>query len=295
MNILSKEDLDNLFEPMYQEYFEKRSSDTSINSAAQQVHNHKDSPLTSLIVVEEHEVPPIVTTFKEKISLIPLNKADESNQEDYVNFDGNIAFVPYDVLNFEEAESSTATLDLSNMHEFHQVQPSTHIWTKARPLKQRLDDDLQGTLIDQTTYRQMIKGLMHLTASRPDIAFATFNYARCKARPTVKYLKKVKQIFRYLRQSYNMSLGYPKDFGFKLIAYSDADHAGCKDDCKSASGGLQFLGEKLVCWSSKNQDCTAMSTTEAELVLSCRVIFDLGSLSLSFDFVFDSEILNLSP
>ncbi|GKE94084.1 hypothetical protein Tco_1578939 [Tanacetum coccineum] len=55
-------------------------------------------------------------------------------------------------------------------------------------------------------------------------------------------------------------------FGFELIAYSDADHAGCKNDCKSTSGGLQFLGGKLVSWSSKKQDCTAMSTGEAEYV-----------------------------
>ncbi|GJS11780.1 retrovirus-related pol polyprotein from transposon TNT 1-94 [Tanacetum coccineum] len=63
-----------------------------------------------------------------------------------------------------------------------------------------------------------------------------------------------------------MGLWYPKDSGFELIAYSDADHAGCKDDCKSTSRGLQFLGVKLVSWSSKKQDCTAMSTTEAEYV-----------------------------
>ncbi|GJV70123.1 retrovirus-related pol polyprotein from transposon TNT 1-94 [Tanacetum coccineum] len=46
----------------------------------------------------------------------------------------------------------------------------------------------------------------------------------------------------------------------------DADHAGCKDDCKSTSGGLQFLGKKLVSWSSKKQDYTTMSTAEAEYV-----------------------------
>ncbi|GJV14605.1 retrovirus-related pol polyprotein from transposon TNT 1-94 [Tanacetum coccineum] len=131
---------------------------------------------------------------------------------------------------------------------------------------ERLDADLQGTPTDQTTYRRMIGGLMYLTASRPDIAYATFVCARYQARPTVKHLKEVKRIFRYLRQSYNMGLWYPKDSGFELIAYSDADHAGCKDDCKSTSGGLQFLGEKLVSWSSKKQDCTAMSTAEAEYV-----------------------------
>ncbi|GJS57414.1 hypothetical protein Tco_0652198 [Tanacetum coccineum] len=130
----------------------------------------------------------------------------------------------------------------------------------------RLDADLQGTPTDQTTYRHMIGGLMYLIASRPDIAYATFVCARYHARPTVKHLKEVKRIFRYLRQSYNMGLWYPKDSIFELIAYSDADHAGCKDDCKSTSGGLQFLGEKLVSGSSKKQDCTAMSIDEAEYV-----------------------------
>ncbi|GJX83859.1 retrovirus-related pol polyprotein from transposon TNT 1-94 [Tanacetum coccineum] len=117
INIPSKEDLDNLFRPMYEEYFEKRSSDTSINSAAQQVHNHEDSPSTSSIVVEEHEAPPIVTTSEEQTSPIPLNEADESNQEDSADFDGNTAFISYDVPNFEEAESSTTALDPSNMHD----------------------------------------------------------------------------------------------------------------------------------------------------------------------------------
>ncbi|GJZ49735.1 hypothetical protein Tco_0603925 [Tanacetum coccineum] len=132
---------------------------------------------------------------------------------------------------------------------------------------ERLDAELQGTLTDQTTYHRMIGGLIYLTTSRPDIAFATFVCARYQARLTVKHLKEVKQIFWYLRQSYNMGLWYPKDYRFELIAYLDADHAGCKDDCKSTSGGLQFLGEKLVSWSSKEQDCTAMSTAKAEYVL----------------------------
>nr|GEZ70720.1 retrovirus-related Pol polyprotein from transposon TNT 1-94 [Tanacetum cinerariifolium] len=46
----------------------------------------------------------------------------------------------------------------------------------------------------------------------------------------------------------------------------DADYVGCKDTFKSTSGGAQFLGEKLVSWSSKKQDCTALSIAEAEYV-----------------------------
>ncbi|GJS85335.1 hypothetical protein Tco_0751876 [Tanacetum coccineum] len=142
---------------------------------------------------------------------------------------------------------------------------------------ERLDSDLQGTPTDQTTYHCMIGGLMYLTASCPDIAFATFVCACYQARLTVKHLKEVKRIFQYLRQSYNMGLWYLKDSGFELISYSDADHAGCKDDCKSTSGGLQFLGEKLMSWSSKKQDCTAMSIAEAKYVsfaiaISCNPV-----------------------
>ncbi|GJU81598.1 retrovirus-related pol polyprotein from transposon TNT 1-94 [Tanacetum coccineum] len=43
---------------------------------------------------------------------------------------------------------------------------------------ERLDANLQGTPTDQTTYRQMIGGLMYQTANRLDIDFATFVCAR---------------------------------------------------------------------------------------------------------------------
>nr|GEZ01610.1 retrovirus-related Pol polyprotein from transposon TNT 1-94 [Tanacetum cinerariifolium] len=51
----------------------------------------------------------------------------------------------------------------------------------------------------------------------------------------------------------NTGLWYKKNYGFELIGISDADYAGCKDTYKSTSGGAQFLGEKLVSWSSKKK------------------------------------------
>nr|GEV57728.1 retrovirus-related Pol polyprotein from transposon TNT 1-94 [Tanacetum cinerariifolium] len=54
------------------------------------------------------------------------------------------------------------------------------------------------------------------------------------------------------------------DSGFELTEFLDADYAGCKDTFKSTSGGAQFSGEKLVSWSFKKQDCTALSTAEAK-------------------------------
>nr|GEU67579.1 hypothetical protein [Tanacetum cinerariifolium] len=96
----------------------------------------------------------------------------------------------------------------------------------------KLYADLQGTQVDQTKYHSMIGELMYLTSSRPDIAFATF------------------------------------DFGFELIAYSDADHVGCNDDCKSTFGGIPFLRDKLVSRLSKKQDCTAISDSLDENIIS---------------------------
>nr|GEY58689.1 retrovirus-related Pol polyprotein from transposon TNT 1-94 [Tanacetum cinerariifolium] len=50
------------------------------------------------------------------------------------------------------------------------------------------------------------------------------------------------------------------------MAFLDDDHAGCIDSRKSTSGGIQFLGDKLVNWMLKKQNCTAMSSAEAEYV-----------------------------
>ncbi|GJX58469.1 hypothetical protein Tco_0289859 [Tanacetum coccineum] len=133
-------------------------------------------------------------------------------------------------------------------------------------IKDKLDQDQYGSLVDATKYRSMIGALMYLTSSRPDIVHATCLCARCQAKPTEKHLMEVKRIFRYLWGTVNMGLWYMKDFGFELTGFSDADYAGCKDTFKSTSGGAQFFGEKLVSWFTKKQDCTALSTAEAEYV-----------------------------
>ncbi|GKD54961.1 hypothetical protein Tco_1288348 [Tanacetum coccineum] len=67
--------------------------------------------------------------------------------------------------------------------------------------------------------------------------------ARYQAKPTEKHLTAVKRIFRYLKDSINMGLWYPKDTGFELTAFSDSDHVGCLDSRKSTSGGIQFLAD----------------------------------------------------
>ncbi|GJU81905.1 retrovirus-related pol polyprotein from transposon TNT 1-94 [Tanacetum coccineum] len=134
----------------------------------------------------------------------------------------------------------------------------------------RIDADLQSILTDQTKYQSMIGGLMHLTTSRPDIAFATFVCVHYQACPIEKHLKEVKQIIRYLKYTINNGLWYLKDSKYELIAYSDADHARCHDDCKITYGGIQFLGDKL-----ENMDVRVErhgNWTSKRMKLCCQVI-----------------------
>ncbi|GKA15698.1 uncharacterized mitochondrial protein-like protein [Tanacetum coccineum] len=94
----------------------------------------------------------------------------------------------------------------------------------------KLDEDPNGTLVDPTRSRGM-------------------------AEPTERHLTAVKRDFWW----------YPKDIGFNLTAFTDGDHAGCQDTRRSTSGSAQFLGEKLVSWSSKKQKCTEISTTKLSI------------------------------
>nr|GEV59493.1 hypothetical protein [Tanacetum cinerariifolium] len=108
-----------------------------------------------------------------------------------------------------------------------------------------LDADLSGISVDQTKYNIMVRALMYLTASRPDIMHATCYCARYQAKLTEKHLTAVKRIFRYLKVTIHMGLWYPKDTSFELTAFSDSDHAGCLDSRKSTSGDYGFHFDKI--------------------------------------------------
>nr|GEY00477.1 uncharacterized mitochondrial protein AtMg00810-like [Tanacetum cinerariifolium] len=93
--------------------------------------------------------------------------------------------------------------------------------------KSKLNEDREGKAVDPSHYRSMIGTLLYLTASRPDLQF---------------------------------------DSSVALTAFADADHASCQDTRRSTSGSVQFLGERLISWSSKRQKSAAISSTEAEYI-----------------------------
>ncbi|GJY42471.1 retrovirus-related pol polyprotein from transposon TNT 1-94 [Tanacetum coccineum] len=97
--------------------------------------------------------------------------------------------------------------------------------------KSKLDEDKEGKVVDPSHYRGMIGTLLYLTA-----------------------------------RTVNRGLWYPKDSLIALTAFADADHAGCQDTRRSTSGSMQFLGDRLISWSSKRQKSAAISSTKAKYI-----------------------------
>ncbi|GJU54172.1 retrovirus-related pol polyprotein from transposon TNT 1-94 [Tanacetum coccineum] len=55
--------------------------------------------------------------------------------------------------------------------------------------------------------------------------------------------------------------------GSLMYLIANADHAGRQDTRRSTSGSAEFLGDKLVSWSSKKQKSTAISSIKAEYIV----------------------------
>nr|GEY89283.1 retrotransposon protein, putative, Ty1-copia subclass [Tanacetum cinerariifolium] len=227
---------------MFEEYFGKKSSDTPINSAAQSTQLHEDLPSTSSINIEQHEAPLIKTTSDEQTSPISLTKDDELHREDSIDFDALL---------------------------------NQRISKKLRQITVGLSPNKYDAenIVLRNKARLVAKGYR----SEEGIDFEE-SFAHVARLEGVRMLKKSLYGLKQAPQAwYDKLSSFLIEHGFT----KDADHAGCKDDYKSTSVGLQFLGGKLVSWSLKKQDCTAMSTAEAEYV-SLSEHVEKGTMELYF-------------
>ena len=84
--------------------------------------------------------------------------------------------------------------------------------------------------VSPTLYRSIIGSLLHLTASRPDIAFIMEVCACYQAAPKESHLTVVKRIIHYINGTPEYGLWYSKDSNDCLASYSDADWARSVDD-----------------------------------------------------------------
>nr|GEW72205.1 integrase, catalytic region, zinc finger, CCHC-type, peptidase aspartic, catalytic [Tanacetum cinerariifolium] len=101
-----------------------------------------------------------------------------------------------------------------------------------------------------------------------------------EARSTEKHLHAVKKDLSIPTRNRQSRTMVSEGFLIALTAFVDADHAGCQDIRHSTSGSLQFLGDRLISWSSKREKSAAISSTKAEYIalifLSKGLLLEMG-------------------
>ena len=116
-------------------------------------------------------------------------------------------------------------------------------------------------------YAAAVGSLMYaMVATRPDLAYAVGVVSRYMANPGKRHWEAVKHILRYLRGTTDMALTYGPEKSGIPEGYTDSDYAGNPDNRKSTSGYVFMHAGGAISWRSKLQDCTALSTTEAEYI-----------------------------
>ncbi|GJR01366.1 retrovirus-related pol polyprotein from transposon TNT 1-94 [Tanacetum coccineum] len=331
MNTPSKEDLDNLFGPMFEEYYEQKSSDTPIYSATQLTQVHEDSPSTSSIIVDTHEAPPVVTKSDEQTSPISLTEADEFDQEATADFDvwelvprpegKNIIALKWiwknkcdaktivvrnktrlvakgykqeEDIDFEESFAPVARLKAVQMFIAYATHKNIAIFQmdiKTAFLNGHLKEEVYVSqpegFIDlefpdhvyrlKKLYTVLSKHLVHVHQYPYGIFISQSQYAiellkkhgldECVSISTPMATKRLDVDLQGTptdQMSYRRMIGglmyltaSRLDIAFVTFVY--ADHAGCKDDCKSTSRGLQFLSRKLILMYCDSNSAIAIS------------------------------------
>ncbi|GKD84325.1 retrovirus-related pol polyprotein from transposon TNT 1-94 [Tanacetum coccineum] len=87
-----------------------------------------------------------------------------------------------------------------------------------------------------------------------------------------------------------LAQGFSKGVIDPTLFIRKTDHAGCQDTRRSTSGSAQFLGDKLVSWSSKKQSSMSISSTEAEYIAMsgcCAQILWMQSQLLDYGFAYN--------
>ena len=134
--------------------------------------------------------------------------------------------------------------------------------------------DVGRPVDDPSEYRSLAGGLQYLTMTRPDLAYAVQQACLHMHDPRDSHLAIIKRILRYVRGTSTHGLLLPISRSTEIIAYSDADWAGCPDTRRSTSGYCVYLGDTLVSWSSKRQAIVSRSSAEAEYRAVANAVAD---------------------
>ncbi|KAI5320266.1 hypothetical protein L3X38_039974 [Prunus dulcis] len=133
-------------------------------------------------------------------------------------------------------------------------------------VNEKLCREDQSEAADESEFRQIVGSLIYLTATRPDVMFASSLLARFMHNPSKKHMGTAKRVLRYIQGTLDFGIEFAKGKTATLIGYCDSDWAGSEDDMRSTSGYAFTLGSGMFSWASIKQNTVALSTAEAEYV-----------------------------
>ena len=92
------------------------------------------------------------------------------------------------------------------------------------------------------------------------------------ANPRKRHWEAVKHILRYLRGTTDLALTNGPEKSGIPEGYTDSDYAGNPANRKSTSRYVFMHAGGVISWRSKLQDCTALSTLEAEYIAASEAV-----------------------
>ncbi|XP_019084225.1 PREDICTED: uncharacterized protein LOC109125894 [Camelina sativa] len=117
---------------------------------------------------------------------------------------------------------------------------------------------------DPTLYRSLAGALQYLTFTRPNISYAVQHVCLFMHDPREEHFNSLKRILRYIKGTITHGLQLHRSPPMAMVAYTNADWAGCPSTRRSTSGYCAFIGANLISWSAKRQHTVSRSSTEAE-------------------------------
>jgi len=124
---------------------------------------------------------------------------------------------------------------------------------------------IEGKLFsDPTLFRSLAGALQYLTITCPNLSFSVNSICQYMHAPTEDHFRAFERILCYVKGTVHHGLQLHRNPSRDLLAYSDADWAGCPDTRRSTTGYLIFLGPNLISWYSKKQSTVSRSSAEAK-------------------------------
>nr|GAT46002.1 predicted protein [Mycena chlorophos] len=128
-------------------------------------------------------------------------------------------------------------------------------------------DDATKLQMKKLPYRELIGALVWLsTATRPDLAFTVAVLSRFVSNPGRAHWDAAKRTLQYLKGTRTLGLTFGgSETKFGLNIFADADGMSMENR-KAISGYVFTLNGAAISWSSRQQEITALSMTEAEYI-----------------------------